>query len=180
MPYYQDLLSYLGSEFLAKYGKTVDGGMDTEHTQLDIPFFTEYRRKDLVYRAHPLYRSDKSYYDWAYVKWCTGLNSSTGEEEFLSTIGHILVFFVHPETKESMAIVHSCQWGTSQSHGVFAKFWNLETIWNGASPLLHMVPVDCLEEHACMIPYSDTDQFKWVHIWHPSKWATCFLSLAND
>ena len=38
---------------------------------ISVPYFTEYERNGFVYRAHPNYRGEGAYYDWAFVQWET-------------------------------------------------------------------------------------------------------------
>lgn len=69
--------------------------------------------------------------------------------------------------------------GTDEPHGVFGTYWHLE--YDGPAsaprPKLHMVSVHSLQEHACMIPYSENDPFTWVHIWNPDQWPGCFQTI---
>jgi hypothetical protein len=61
--------------------------------------------------------------------------------------------------------------------GVFGHFWHLECEGTNEAPqpILHCVHVDCLLEHVCMLPYTEKDEYMWVHMWHPSLWPDCFL-----
>ena len=95
-----------------------------------------------------------------------------------SIIGRLLCFITHPDGA-LMAVVHSCKWDTQEKHGVFGTYWHLE--YNGPitapRPQLHLVSVNAIENHVCMIPYSDDDQYRWVHIWQQSDWPGCFQSI---
>jgi hypothetical protein len=64
-------------------------------------------------------------------------------------------------------------------HGILGNYWHLEVEGTYAChwPILQMVDVDCLLEHVCMIPYTETDAFMWVHMWHPSEWPGCFQTI---
>lgn len=145
---------------------------------LTIPFFTEYERNKFVYRAHPKYRGGAAYYDWAKIKWEVSKDPVTGVVVEQSFIGRVLCFIQHPDGKPRV-IVHSCMSGTDEPHGVFGTYWHLE--YDGPAsaprPKLHMVSVHSLQEHACMIPYSENDPFTWVHIWNPDQWPGCFQTI---
>jgi hypothetical protein len=149
---------------------------------LRIPFFTEYERNGFVYRAHPNYRGQGPYYDWVQVKWEIGEDQETGLPIYSAFIARVLGFFKNPNG-EVNAIIHSVkeeEHGLDE-YGVFAHYWHLE--FEGSNtvhrPKLHFVPVDCLLEHVCMVPYTDTDDYMWLHIWHPSEWPECFMTLRD-
>jgi Plavaka transposase len=147
-------------------------------TMLEIPFFTEYSRNDFIYRAHPNYRGDGPYYDWARVNWYIGDDPETGEEIHKSVIARILAFIQHPDG-EIHAIVHSVRDTNTVAHGVFGDFWHLEVESTATThlPTLQIVHVDCLLEHVCMIPYTSTNERMWVQLWHPSEWPGCFQTI---
>ena len=132
----------------------------------------------MVYRAHPHFRHEYAYYDWAYIKWWDGDDPVTHTPKHISIIGRILCFFHHPDG-ELMAVIHSCKWDTKEQHGVFSTFWHLE--YDGSiianRPHLEMVSVDAIENHACMIPYSPNHPFMWVHIWDQCEWPACFQTI---
>jgi hypothetical protein len=174
---HDSIIALLGSKLLTKYGtETFADGVPI--TTLDVPFCTEYQRNDFVYRAHPKYRNEKAYYDWAYIKWWDGEDPVTLEAKYVSIIGRILCFFHHPDG-ELMAVVHSCKCETNEQHGVFGTYWHLE--YDGPvktpRPHLEMVHVDAIEEHACMIPYSSANPYMWVHVWNQNEWADCFQTI---
>jgi hypothetical protein len=145
---------------------------------LEIPYFTEYERNGFVYRAHPNYRGTGAYNDWVKVNWEVDTDTTTGEVTYSSVIGRILGFFTHPDG-ETNAVIHSVKEESTglDEFGVFGHFWQLE--WEGTvtvpQPILHFVHVDCLLEHVCMLPYTEKDEYMWVHMWHPSLWPDCFL-----
>ena len=172
------VIALLGTELLESYGKLHHSDSLAEHRALDIPMYTEYERNGFVYRAHPNYRGEHAYYDWAKINWEDGEHPETQEPKVISIIGRILCFFQHPDGS-LMAVVHSCRWRTDEQHGVFGTYWHLEFHGAGTNlrPLLHMVPVECLQEHVCMIPYTLTDPYIWIHIWSPNEWPGCFQTI---
>ena len=145
---------------------------------MNIPFFTEYQRNDFVYRAHPFYRSRHAYYDWANISWWDGDDATTGEPKHVLIIGRILLFFQHPNGT-LMAIVHSANWNRHEQHGVYGTLWELEYEGpvHNRRPKLEMANVDSLENHVCMIPYSNAHPSMWIHIWNRDEWPKCFQTI---
>jgi hypothetical protein len=146
--------------------------------QLEIPYFTEYECNGFVYRAHPNYRGNGAYYDWVKVNWEVDTDNTTGEVTYTSFMGRMLGFFTHPDG-ETNAIIHSVKEEATglDEFGVFGHFWHMECEGTNAAPhpILHFVHVDCLLEHVCMLPYTEKDEYMWVHMWRPSLWPDCFL-----
>lgn len=173
-----EVLSFLGSELMNAYASTEYPPNSDPIMSLEIPFYTEYQRNGFVYRAHPRYRRENAYYDWAYIKWAGETDSDADSDTFRSIIARILCFFRHPDG-EFMVVIQSCDWTRQEQHGVFGTFWNLEVVGSKAAPRprLHMVSVDCLEDHALMIPYSAKNPYTWVNLWHPSDWPGCFQTI---
>ena len=159
---------------------TVDG----TSLALQIPFFTEYERNGFIYRAHPNYRGNGAYYDWAQIQWEIGDNDSiTGNAQYQNYIGRIHGFILHPDG-DTYAVVHSTIDNKPRrvlDHGVFANYWHLEVEGNNTShwPVLQLVHVDCLLEHVCMIPYDEQDTYTWIHIWNPTEWPDCFMTILS-
>jgi hypothetical protein len=147
---------------------------------LEIPFFTEYERNSFVYRAHPNYRGEGAYYDWANVQWEVGNDPITDEPIYKAYIARILGFIQHP-SGEIQAIVHSVRESKKGLvlHGAFGHYWHLEVEGTDAHhrPILRLVSVDCLLDHVCMIPYNEADSFMWIHFWNPSEWPGCFQTI---
>ena len=178
---HDDIMSFLGRHLLQQFGITVQAtASESAYKKLHIPFFTEYTKDSVVYRAHPLYRGEHPYYDWAFIRWCYGEDRRTGKTIYKSIIGRILGFFLHP-CGSTMAIVHSCDITSKQSHGVFGQLYQLETerVTNPI-PKLCMVDVECLEVHACMIPYYRNDSNLWLHISDPVEWHSEFQKIAEE
>ena len=167
--------------FFEEHANPAPSGAITQ--SLSIPFFTESERNDFVYRAHPNYRGEGAYYDWVSIRWETGTDLITEAPIFQNYIGRILGFIMHPGNHDTYAIVHSTMDDPNPTvdhrHGVLGRYWHLE--FEGTQqlhqPLLQLAPVASLLEHCCMIPYTDTDEFMWVHIFHPSSWPACFQTI---
>ena len=152
--------------------------------QLVIPFFTQYERRGIIYRAHPKYRGDHAYYDWAFVKWVIGTNPVSNVDIHKPYVARILGFIRHPDG-DVRAVIQSVKETRNKqnvAHGVFSYFWELEQEGPNTArrPVLHLVSVDTLMEHACMIPYTKKDHSIWFHVWHPRKWGDCFCSNEED
>ena len=89
-----------------------------------------------------------------------------------------MMFFLHP-TDGYMAVVHSCQWGTNEVHGVFGTYWHLESTGSRdiPRPKFSIVSVDSIENHAFMVPYSRKNPYTWVHISDKADWPSCFQTI---
>jgi hypothetical protein len=177
VPMYQaEIAALLLSELFPEYAGGVPTGGGVSPPSLAVPWFTEYERNGFVYRAHPRYRGESAYYDWALVQWVVGNHPETNAEMHASYPARLLGFFRHP-AGDVRAIVHSVKEKRGdQSHGVFSTHWMLERQGPASAPrpLLRMVSVDTLLEHVCVIPFCDADPFHWFHMWHPRTWADCF------
>ena len=145
---------------------------------MNIRIFTEYERNGFIYRAHPKYQGEYEYYDWANINWDDGVDLITQEPKVVLIIGRVMCFFHHPDGS-MMAVVHSCKWGTREAQGVIGKYWHLEYEGPFAQrrPMFHIISVDCIQDHVCMIPYSADDLFRWIHILPTSEWPECFQSI---
>jgi hypothetical protein len=172
------VLGFVGKQLLPAYGNVVPA-TDTHpaHKKLEIAYFTEYERDGIIYRAHPCYRGGPAWYDWAYVSWTFDGDGRNRQETHQSLIGRILCFFRHPQG-ELMAVVHSVDAKLNEQHGVFATYWHLEFAnVNQSRPKLSMVPVDCLGDQVCMVPYDEVASYRWLHIWNPIEWSACFQNI---
>ena len=69
------IMRLLLTEFFAEHAIPVPPEAGTR--SLAIPFFTEYERNDIVYRAQPNYRGEGVYYDWDAIQWETGTEPTT-------------------------------------------------------------------------------------------------------
>jgi Plavaka transposase len=172
--YHDSIIAHFIMQLFEDYS-TIDQHGDRH---LEIPYFTEYERNGFVYRAHPNYRGNGPYYDWVKVNWEVDTDITTDDVTYSSVIGRILGFFTHPDG-ETNAIIHSVKEESTglDEFGVFGHFWQLECEGpvTTPKPILHFVHVDCLLEHVCMLPYTENDEYMWVHMWHPSLWPSCFL-----
>ena len=179
--YQNDILALLFSQLFLRYASALPGDSPVTVRQLEIPFFSEYERNGFVYRAHPLYRGESAYYDWAFVQWVVGQNPVSNAVIHKPYVARILGFVKHP-CGDMQAIVHSVKEpppGKDISHGVFGEFWELEYQGPASAkrPLLHLISVDSVLEHACMIPYSADHPYTWFHIWDSGTWADCFQTI---
>ncbi len=147
-------------------------------TILDIPFYTQYERNNFIYRAHPSFRQESQWYDWAYVKWVT-TNPVTGVDVDEQYSARILGFITDPIDNELKAIIHSVKEAPpnrDNGHGIFGFLWNMETVGVGMGirPKLRIVSVDTLMDHTCMFQFEETNPYCWFHIWNQNTWPDCF------
>jgi hypothetical protein len=106
-----------------------------EYPEVDIVVkgYTEYKRDNVLFRAHPNYHSTGLWYDWVHVSWETGeakeglkvtRHKAAKKSSYVSPyhakwvpakILAFLMFENHPkyEPDQVLAIIHSCQHKTS-------------------------------------------------------------------
>jgi hypothetical protein len=145
--------------------------------RLNIPFYSEYKRKDTSYRCHPRYRSSHAHYDWCYIQW----QDANNPEEHVNIVGRLLLFYLNPDDKTIHAVVHSVDTMTQRAHGIFGTYYFTELAGRSAlsPPQLFTVSVDCLESHVMMIQYKADDPNRWIHIWDQCEWPDCFQSIID-
>jgi hypothetical protein len=138
---------------------------------LSLRCFTEYQRNGISYRCHPKYRGDRPYYDWCYVNW------ETDDNTIQSLLGRIYLFIETPDG-EIKAVVQSVDMSTRNHFSVLGTKWNLEHIGpnDNLRPVFHLVEVDCLGDHAMVIPFNVLGN-KFIHIQDRSEWADNFHTL---
>jgi len=172
------VISFLIKQFFDKHSKVgVDEETRQEEKTLNLCCYTEYQRNGFVYHCHPLYRGEYAYYDWCLICWWDGVDTTTGEDKYISLIGRIHLFVETPDGTVN-AVIQSVQVGTDEDYGVFGTYWFLEQEGptNNQVPQYHLVDVDCLEEHVMVIPY-DKSEKRYIHIWDRSKWHKCFQNI---
>lgn len=165
------LTGFLINQFFQQYKEIIVDETGLESYSFDLPCFTEYQRNGIVYRCHPKYRGERPYYDWCYVDW------DNGDGTILKLLARIHLFIETP-TGDIMAIVQSVDPKSQVDHSVFATIWYLEH--NGPQtnlrPVFHMVEVECLGDHAMVIPYNSFGN-KYLHIHDRSEWPEFFLTM---
>ena len=121
-------------DFFTRLNKQRDVGNNGE----PIMGFTEYRRSGILFRAHPNYRSEGPFYDWANIQW-------EGYDELIPA--KILAFFQYSHrTEETFAVVHSAK-EKLEHNSVFVTRWEMDYTGNTTiTPKLFVVPADSIEE----------------------------------
>lgn len=166
----QYVLSFLIEKLFPEYRKLVCSEAGIYSFSLTFRCFTEYQRNGIVYRCHPKYRGDRPYYDWCYVMW------DNDDGTVYQLIGRIHLFIETP-SGELKAVVQSMDKKTEEAFSVFGTYWYLEHTGSqkNRKPMFHLVDVECLGDHAMIIPYNN-DGTKFIHIHDRSDWADCFTT----
>ena len=177
IPHSTHILVLLHRLFFATHSTPITDVTEVPGRYLEIQFFSEYRREGVSYRCHPHYRSQKSHYDWSYVRWHDELNPGAHHD----VIGRILLFYMHPIENTIYAIIHSVDKSTQTAHGVYGHYYYTEQQGKSITspPSVYSVSVECLEQHALMVRYKENDDNIWVHIWDQADWVHCFQSIED-
>jgi hypothetical protein len=165
------LLRFLKDQFFQNHSTEHIDDSGVVNSELNLRCFTEYQRNGIIYRCHPKYRGDRPYYDWCYVDW------QTDDSTILSLLGRIHLFIETPEG-EIKAVVQSVDMNSRKQYTVLGTKWTMEhTAPNdNLQPLFHLVEVDCLGDHAMVIPFNVRGN-KFIHIQDRSEWADNFHKL---
>jgi len=138
-----------------------------------VNVYTEYKRHETIFRSHPFYRSEQSWYDWVIVKWQENypLNHQPelfqnpslkyGDErtrnEFCYTPCKLVGFFYKVPTNEENIFEYFtvvwCAKYSCKTSSVFTNKWEMEFEDNRKTiPKLEIINCDAIVCHCCMIP----------------------------
>ena len=171
------LFRFLKDQFFENFCRDDIDDSGVVSNVLSLRCFTEYQRNHGInYRCHPKYRGDPPYYDWCYVDWETGGNNTAVQ----SLLGQIHLFIETPDC-EIKAVVQSVDMTLRNHFSVLGTKWNLETTGSNDNlqPIFHLVEVDCLGDHAMVIP-SNVLGNKFIHIQDRSEWPGNFHKFCDS
>ena len=165
------LFRFLRDQFFQDHSAEDIDDAGIAHNVFNLRCFTEYQRNGVNYRCHPKYRGDRPYYDWSYVDW------ETDDNTIISLLGRIHLFIETP-SGEIKAVVQSVDMTTRKQFSVLGTTWTLEHTGpnDNLKPIFHLVEVDCLGDHAMVIPFNVLGN-KFIHIQDRSEWADNFHKL---
>jgi hypothetical protein len=152
--------------------------------------YTEYsppHAPNILYRAHPNYRSGGSWYDWAFVQYEFGNGEvATTVTDVIEVPGRLLCFFSEETVdddgthSEVMAVIQSCKYENRRT-SIISHQWELE--FKGAlkdQAVYRIIPVDTINQH-CLMIHNISAGNKHKHlvyeIYHPEKWADLFCKV---
>jgi hypothetical protein len=168
--YQSHVLSFLAERFLDDSGLLNVDDDGAQHRSLSMKCFTEYQHNGIVYRCHPYYRKEHSYYDWCMVRWS---NDDGGTTPYIARI-HL---FVETPVGEIKAVVQSVDPETCEEHGVIGTYWHLEHTGplHTQVPKFELAEVESLEDHVMVIPYNLGEK-RYVHIHDRDQWPSYFMT----
>ncbi|HEY9295875.1 MAG TPA: hypothetical protein VIQ31_05790, partial [Phormidium sp.] len=167
-----------------------------------VTIFTEYKTKGIVYRAHPNYRSDGPWYDWAMIKCgsvkgnqdCNNPNTHKGFWPISYKPAKVYCFFKLPNfPNKILALVHKSLSNDHDNDSILLERWQMyysvrvmDNQIKTISPKLELVNVDKFIEPVLVVEdkicykSNDIDTYQAVTVVLPfgRDWAAKFLS--ND
>ena len=161
---------------------------------LQLQVFTDYKRHDIIFRAHPNYRKGRPWHDWAMIRYTKTTrdiekNKCYKEKTHLDEVyygddiathsnfhyapGKLMAFVELPDNSIK-AVVESCSYEHIKS-GVFSTYWKIEYT-NKARTNRHMalIEADSLVRQMLMIPENDNED-AYHEIWDVERWSREFV-----
>ena len=164
------------------------------HDTMNLKLFTDYRRDGIIFRAHPNYKKNGSWNDWAMFRYAKsdrdlatnksyrershadevyfGDNPET-ESEYHYAPGKLCAFVEMPD-ETIKAVVLCCSFEHVRS-GVFSTYWKIEYVNNAKTvPYYALLDVDAIVRHVLMIPENNLEH-AFHEIWDRDRWANEFV-----
>ena len=158
---------------------------------VDIKYFSEYKRNNELFRAHPNYKQEGKWYDWVMIRWqpdqiskqkkdlkkeCHVGDSDTDQNNnsgYLYSPGQILCFLT-TDKGTNHAIVKCCDYEFERG-SVFSNQWNQEyvNLRGERKPRICIIDVQAIVSHALIIP-TDENQESYHQIWDKCHWSNEF------
>ena len=187
----QCIAHYVSEEVTNHESKDVDG-------RVQVTVFTDYTRNEVLFRAHPNYRNEGSWYDWIMIKWLEPAmkyqskrltrdsewapvdhgDYGKHKKKYCYAPARVHGFFEVIEEMQSSiyAVVHSCEFEFKKS-SVFSTRWKSRTSSNAYESFV-IVPVEAIVRQCFVIPkslsHSSTD---YEEIWPIELWADEFFKV---
>jgi hypothetical protein len=159
--------------------------------ELIIPFFTEYKREGITFRAHHNYHhgGNAKWYDWVMFRWrkeqrpgrrnrsshavdVAYMDDVTDHEQFDYAPAKILGFLKIGGALS--CIVRPCTVEYIKS-SVFTTKWTL-AFWDKGQkkPMICLASVDAIVRHCLMIPSNGDSSVEYHEVYERSRWANEF------
>ena len=151
---------------------------------------TEMKRHDVVFRAHPNYKSNGPWFDWVIIRYeekppdgehLDGCHVNYGDHpnlrgRFRYAPAQIYAFLRHPDGL--LALVKSCGYD-HKKHSVFSTIWKSEFEDNGHGELVQrydLIPTSSIVRHALLLPRNE-EETEFEEIWTRERWANEFFEI---
>ena len=189
-PFDADVLQFIADSFSYDFcNKTVP------LESLSLELFTDYKRNDIIFRAHPHYRNrGRGSYDWVMFRFAKSdhdiCHNKTyrlknypdevfhGDDATIAGQYHYapgqLKAFVHMPDDGIKAVVKCCSFEHTQS-SVISTYWKIEYLDKAnTKPYYALLDVDAIVRHCLMIP-ENNDNSAYHEIWTKDRWAKEFM-----
>ena len=151
---------------------------------------TEYKRAEIIFRAHADYRQLGPWYDWVMLRWEREDNKNYaqppechagyGDDETIAADhwyapGQILGFVESAEGAGVRAVVSTCDFSHVKG-SVFSTEWKRSYVYERGKPNTHhisLVDVNAIVRHCLMVPH-DESQSTYHEIWCQELWGNEF------
>ena len=185
-----EVLKYIVDNY---YTQELCEDQETIKTKFSIMVFSEIKKGDIIYRAHPCYRASKEWYDWVMIRWLD--KSKAQSNQMLNQECHIdhkdqsrdkrkycyapaqLLAFIQPREGVYHAIVKCCDYGFQRS-SIFSTQWKMSYIYQQhgrkTAHICH-INVNSIVRHSLIVP-QEIDKSKFYHeIWDRCLWGDEFF-----
>lgn len=170
--------------------------------QVEVRFYSEYKRHDTIFRCNPSFRAEGEWYDWVIVRWESDDPSIEQPNPESVPINHgdhvrgnrycytpckIIGFFYRVESSipevddEFYTVVWPCKYDILESSIVFSVKWKLDFTRGpkGHVPNLHLINCDSIVRHCLIIPENIDGELNMENntvyeIWPTELWADQF------
>ena len=181
-----DALNFIVNEY-----EPIQESINSEE-YIDLKYFSEYKKNNKIFRAHPNYKQEGKWYDWVMIRWekdlsieqpaelsqqCHLTYSETEEDrkrEYLYSPGQILCF-TSPKEGVYHAIVKCCDYAFERG-SVFSTTWKQEYVSTESGniiPRICCVDVKSIVRHVLMIPSNPFDG-TYYQVWDKCHWGEEF------
>ena len=167
----------------------IDGG----HIQSPIQFLTRHKRFGTIFKAHPIYKENEYWYDWATVNW----DVETFPAKFLLFIDININNFLKPFTVGSTtvteqgmyALCYSLDYRTkikAHTTSYLVSYGKIMLEKDGKSPALCMFLLDAIENNISAVPFNTSNGIdsmngkEWLFLCSKSEWYDIFIKFMKD
>ena len=162
---------------------------------IPVSIYSEYKRKNTIFRCHPMFRSEQPWFDWVMVRWQNDSPTITQPDllnnisikyfdnlsgnQFCYTQCKILGYFYKvpiSDKFENFCVVWPTTWKFKQS-SVFTNEWEMDLKDHKKTiPALQVINCDSIVRHCCMIPDSleSKNNYKYHELWPRELWGEQF------
>ena len=148
---------------------------------------TEFSFNGSIFKAHPCYKNDLSWFDWVLIAWNVESDKSETNEDdcpdFIDLIGSEkamlipakIIVLITDEKNDTYAIIHSClqyckkisvltyRWQMEYENEKAMKdsqaHYNKNESSSILTPVYHKVSVNTIQKHCLIIPYKEDSHF---------------------